>query len=67
VDQRLQFLAEYQAKETTIIDLCRQFGISRPTAYKWIKRYEQLGPEGLLETQPTSEKLFPRYTRTDRE
>jgi transposase InsO family protein len=49
VDQRLQFLAEYQTKETTIIDLCRQFGISRPTAYKWIKRYEELGPEGLLE------------------
>jgi transposase InsO family protein len=49
VDQRLQFLAEYQTKETTIIDLCRQFGISRPTAYKWIKRYEQLGPEGLSE------------------
>ena len=49
VDQRLQFLAEYQTKETTIIDLCRQFGISRPTAYKWIKRYERLGPEGLLE------------------
>lgn len=49
VDQRLQFLAEYQTKETTIIDLCRQFGISRPTAYKWIKRYEELGPEGLSE------------------
>ena len=49
VDQRLQFLAEYQTKETTIIDLCRQFGISRPTAYKWIKRYEELGSEGLLE------------------
>jgi transposase InsO family protein len=49
VDQRLQFLAEYQTKERTLVDLCQQFGISRPTAYKWIKRYAEVGPEGLLE------------------
>ena len=41
--------AEYQTKETTIIDLCRQFGISQPTAYRWIKRYEELGPGGSVE------------------
>lgn len=27
--------------------LCRQFGISQTTAYKWLARYRELGPEGL--------------------
>ena len=30
-------------------ELCRRFGISPQTAYKWLKRYGQLGREGLLE------------------
>lgn len=28
-------------------ELCRRFGISAPTAYKWLKRYEMQGQEGL--------------------
>ena len=27
-------------------DLCRAYGISRPTAYRWINRYNESGPEG---------------------
>jgi len=49
VDQRLQFLSAYQRKEATVTDLCYEFGISRPTAYKWINRYKEAGPEGLLD------------------
>lgn len=30
-------------------DLCRRFGISAPTAYKWLKRYEMQGLQGLEE------------------
>lgn len=30
-------------------ELCRRFGISAPTAYKWLKRYEMHGLEGLEE------------------
>jgi transposase-like protein len=25
----------------SVTDLCHEYGISRPTAYKWIKRYEE--------------------------
>ena len=49
VDQRLQFLSSYQKEEMSVTDLCHEYGVSRPTGYKWIKRYEEVGPEGLLD------------------
>lgn len=53
VDQRLQFLSSYQKEEMSVTDLCHEYGISRPTAYKWIKRYDEVGPEGLLDRTRT--------------
>ena len=49
VDQRLQFLSSYQKEEMSLSDLCREFGVSRPTGYRWINRYKDAGPEGLLD------------------
>src|SRR5271154_1011896 len=48
VDQRLQFLSTYQKEEMSVSELCREFGVSRPTGYRWINRYKESGPEGLL-------------------
>jgi len=48
LDQRLQFLLSYQKEEMSVADLCREYGISRPTAYRWINRYNETGPEGLV-------------------
>ncbi len=33
----------------SLSDLCREFGVSRPTGYRWIIRYKEVGPEGLLD------------------
>jgi transposase len=49
LDQRLQFLSSYQKEEMSVADLCREYGISRPTGYRWINRYNETGPEGLVD------------------
>ena len=49
MDERVKFIAEYLDDEYCIAELCRRYGVSRPTAYKWIRRYEEEGPEGLRE------------------
>ncbi len=46
MDERLKFVARYLDGEK-ISALCREFGISRPTGYKIINRYEELGLDGL--------------------
>jgi transposase-like protein len=48
VDQRLQFLSSYQKEEMSVSELCSEFGVSRRTGYRWINRYKESGPEGLL-------------------
>jgi transposase len=48
VDQCLQFLSSYQKEEMSVSELCREFGVSRPTGYRRINRYKESGPEGLL-------------------
>jgi len=49
MDQRVQFIADYQRDVFEVADLARRFGISRKTAYKWIDRYEAAGPAGLTD------------------
>jgi len=41
--------SSYQKEEMSLTDLCHEYDISRPTAYKCIKRYNEVGPEGLLD------------------
>ena len=46
IRQRLKWIELYQ--ETKNVGLvCRRCGISRPTLLKWLRRYEELGIEGL--------------------
>jgi len=46
-DERMMFVAEYLEDESTMSALCRRYGISRKTGYKWVGRYEREGPGGL--------------------
>ncbi|MBE3133585.1 MAG: IS481 family transposase [Acidobacteria bacterium] len=48
MDQRMQLMVSVQKDEASVAELCRQFGISRKTAYKWMLRYESEGPAGLV-------------------
>jgi putative transposase len=49
MDQRMQFVSEYQSGLFTMTELADQYGISRKTAYKWISRYEESGVLGLAD------------------
>jgi transposase InsO family protein len=49
MDERMQFVAEYLNDQWAVAHLCRRFGISRKTGYKWIARYEAEGWAGLRE------------------
>lgn len=47
LDDRIRFIAMYLDDQLSFTLLCREFGISRKTGYKYVERYDQYGPEGL--------------------
>ena len=61
VERRKQFVVEYQSGEWTMTELCRAHGISRPTGYEVLRRYERDG-EGGLEEQSRAPQWHPNQT-----
>jgi putative transposase len=49
MDERTQFIARVLAGEDEMTGLCREYGISRKTGYKWLGRYRCEGAAGLVE------------------
>ena len=49
MSQRHEFVLFAQQPGTSLRALCRRFGISPPTAYKWLARYAAAGAAGLEE------------------
>ena len=47
MDERMRFVAAHLEGRETMSVLCRQFGISRKTGYKWLRRYRSEGVCGL--------------------
>ena len=60
VEQRFQFVMECQKGEESMASLCRAFGISRQTGYKWLGRYFQYGPDGVDPDHLKDESRRPR-------
>lgn len=55
VDERIRFIAEVQEDPRgNFAQLCARFGISRAKGYKWVARYEALGPAGLCDQAPVA-------------
>ena len=48
VNERMEFVVRLKAGER-MSELCREFGISRKTGYKFERRYEEHGPQGLYD------------------
>src|SRR4029453_19328410 len=49
VEQRMRFVMAAAAGEETFAAVCRRFGVSRRTGYKWLARYEVEGATGLFD------------------
>ena len=47
MEERKRFIQEAKTGSTTLTRLCQQFGISRQTGYKWLKREREEGEQGL--------------------
>ena len=56
VNERMQFIARLKAGER-MSDLCREFGISRKTGYKFERRFEEHGPKGLYDVSRRPKRL----------
>lgn len=49
MDARIKFISEVLEGNYTMAQLCRAYGISRKTGYKWLSRYQFEGPSGLTD------------------
>lgn len=49
MEERARFVLEVEKAEMNIAELCRRYGVSRKTGYKWIRRYRAKGLEGIGE------------------
>lgn len=61
-EQRMKFVVVASRKERSLTQLCTEFGISRPTGYSWLKRYQADGIRGM---QERSRRPYHSPERTD--
>lgn len=64
MEQRLEFVREFETELFTMTELAAQYGISRKTGYKWLERYVAGGAGGL---QDRSRRPHGRPQATDPE
>ena len=63
MDQRVRFIGALSSCAYTMTELCRAFGISRKTGYKWAERYGQEGVDGLKD-RSRAPKSCPHRTES---
>ena len=49
VDERMRFVLAVERREEAFAALCRRFGVSRKTGYKWLDRYRAESVAGLID------------------
>jgi len=61
MSMREEFVLLAKKPDSNIRELCRHYGISSRTAYKWLKRFEQEGQDGLVD-RSRRPKHIPKQT-----
>ncbi|UCC82957.1 MAG: IS481 family transposase [Gemmatimonadota bacterium] len=49
MNERFNFVVDAQRGHFPFAELCRRYGVSRKTGYKWLHRFEEHGPQGLAD------------------
>ncbi len=49
MDERMRFVMAIEEHEEALAAVCRRFGVSRKTGYKWLARYYTEGARGLID------------------
>ncbi len=62
--ERMRFVADYLEDVYWLTELAERYGISRKTAYKWLRRYAESGAAGLEARRSVASQV---WNRTDRE
>ena len=60
--ERIAFVARALSVGSTLNPLCREFGISRKTGYKWLRRFDQVGRLSALEEHSRRPQHSPHQT-----
>jgi putative transposase len=47
MSERAEFVAKALQEDVNMSALCQEYGISRKTGYKWLRRYQEQGRAGL--------------------
>jgi len=63
VEQKIEFICEWRTGNYTITELCRNFEISRPTAYKIIAQFENEDDRGPKELSKKPRGDHPNSTK----
>lgn len=67
-EERKIFVEAVQNRPIPLAHLCKEFGISRPTAYKWLGRYQEQGEDGLKDqsrARHTQSEAMSNETRAE--
>ena len=61
MSERLDLVTLAAQPGANMAELCRRFGVSRKTGYKWLKRFAEVGSDGLVD-RSRRPKVSPRRT-----
>jgi transposase len=62
-EQRVQFVMRVSQEPGNLAGVCREFGISRPTGYLWLRRYQAQGAAGLSDQSRRPRQVPERTAR----
>ncbi len=67
MEERIRFVVEALKRRGSFAGLCRQYGVSRPTGYRWLSRYLEVGSFALLGERSRRPKASPSRTSPEHE